>query len=76
MSLTFSIETWELFRSSHPEFKDSKLFAIKDLKTIIIYYLDDVLLMTPKTWDIQQHFILYFFLVSYSCGAKNKSQEI
>ena len=72
MSLTFSNETWELFRSSHPEFKDSKLFAIKDLTTIIIYYLDDILLMTPKTWDIQQHFILlnYFFWAITHVGLK------
>ena len=48
MSLTFSCETWQMFQSSHPEFKDSKLFTIKDLTTIIVYYLDDVLLMTPK----------------------------
>ena len=72
MNLAFSSETWNLFKTKHPHYNNSKIFKVTDLLTLLVFYLDDVLLMTCKTWGQNEHFILleYFFWVIEMCGLK------
>ena len=61
--MTYNMDTLRMFLEAHPHLKEEKVFKIDHLSKILLHYVDDILLKSPKNLGFQSHLhVLHYFL--------------